>query len=248
MMEEVFVKKEKMLEQKYVDILAKIVGLYKAYEHEKLKEIKGAEIDSLLKDSESYMKRLKELREQIEKRTNEKTIEQIYEDVFKLLKGAFGEKSEEALIIEFDKEFIKKGKLPPAYLRILKEIAKAKKEFKKGKMSRHEVEDARKNASLVINHLIEFNQRKDMINLESKRITLMADKKGYELVAAGGKIFFIDAGNVSRVNIETEKLESSSIEEFNGAFSKQDKESKARINKKVFDIIQKTIGKFEILV
>ena len=36
--------------------------------------------------------------------------------------------------------------------------------------------------------------------------------------------------------------------EFNGAFSKQDKESKARINKKVFDIIQKTIGKFEILV
>ena len=58
--------------------MEKVVGIYKDYEHEKIKEIKGAEVDKLVKDTEDYLKRLKELREQIEKRTSEKTIEQLY--------------------------------------------------------------------------------------------------------------------------------------------------------------------------
>ena len=52
-MEKTFVNKEKMLEKKYLNILDRIVGLFKDYEHEKLKEIKGAEIDGLMKDTEA---------------------------------------------------------------------------------------------------------------------------------------------------------------------------------------------------
>src|SRR3972149_7458252 len=69
-----FVDNEKMLEKKYIDIVERVVDLYKDYEHEKLKEIKGEEMDKLIKDSEDYLNRLKDLREQIQKRFQEKTI------------------------------------------------------------------------------------------------------------------------------------------------------------------------------
>jgi len=163
-MKKIFVEKEKMLEKKYVNILEKIVGIYKDYEHEKIKSIKGVEVDKLLQDTEDYLKRLKELREQIEKRVMEKTVEQIYKDVFALLKAMLGNKSQAILIDDFEKEFVKKGKFSPQHLRILKNIISARAEFKKGKMNSHKVDDARKEASILINDLIEYNQRIDLAN------------------------------------------------------------------------------------
>src|SRR3989338_9941989 len=91
-MKRIFVDKEKMLEKKYIAILEKIVGIYKDFEHEKIKEIKGAELDDLLQGTEDYLERLKELRKQIEKRGQEKTIEQIHKDVFTLLEAILGKK------------------------------------------------------------------------------------------------------------------------------------------------------------
>jgi predicted nucleotidyltransferase/uncharacterized protein (UPF0332 family) len=167
-MKKIFVDKEKMLEKKYLAILEKIVGIYKDYEHEKIKEIKGVEVDKLIKDTEDYLKRLKELREQIEKRTSEKTIEQIYEDTFSILKGMLGSKSQTAMIEDFEKNLVKKGKMPPQDLRILKNIISARADFKKGKLNVHKVDEARKNASILMNDLIEYNQRCDLVNNKNK--------------------------------------------------------------------------------
>lgn len=165
-MREIFVEKEKMLEAKFVNILEKVVERYKEFEHEKLKEIKGSEIDDLIKGTEEYLKRLKELREQIELRTQEKTIEQIYKDVFSLLKGMFGNKSQEALIDDFE-NLVKKAKFAPQHLRILKDVVNARTEFKKGKSDTHKIDQARKNASILINEIIEYNQRSDIISKKS---------------------------------------------------------------------------------
>jgi uncharacterized protein (UPF0332 family)/predicted nucleotidyltransferase len=163
-MKRVFVDKEKMLEKKYITILEKIVGIYKDFEHEKIKEIKGVEVDKLIQDTEDYLKRLKELREQIEKRTSEKTIEQIYEDTFSVLKEMIGKKTQTAMIETFEKDFVKKGKMPPQDLRILKNILSARADFKKGKLNAHKVDDARKEAAILMNDLIEYNQRCDLAN------------------------------------------------------------------------------------
>ncbi len=159
LMEEIFVEKEKMLKKSEITILDKVVKEFKKYEHDAKYKITGAEIDSLIKDSERYLKRLKELREQIEKRYNEKTIDQIYKDVFELLKTIVKAKSQTAIINEFEKNFVKKGKFAPQDLRILKDIAKARTYFKRGKLNAHAVNEARKNASILINNLIEYNQR-----------------------------------------------------------------------------------------
>jgi len=153
----------KMIEKKYIDFLDKVVNTWRDYEHEKIKEISGKEIDKLLKDTENYLKRLKELRKEIEKKTQEKTIEQICKDVFELLKTIVKSKSQNAILEEFEKDFVKKGKFTHQHLRILKDILNARTDFKKGKLNAHKVDDARKNAGILINDLIEYNQRKDLI-------------------------------------------------------------------------------------
>ena len=153
----------KMIEKKYIDFLDKVVNTWRDYEHEKIKEISGKEIDKLLKDTEDYLKRLKELRKEIEKKTQEKTIEQIYKDVFDLLKIMLGKKSQAILIENFEKEFVKKGKFTSQHLRILKDVVGARADFKKGKLNAHKVDEARKNARILINDLIEYNQRIDLI-------------------------------------------------------------------------------------
>ncbi|VVB82342.1 Uncharacterised protein [uncultured archaeon] len=168
-MKRIFVDKEKILEKKYITIIEKVVNIYKDYEHEKIKEISGQEIDKLVQDVEDFLKRLKELREQIEKREQGKTIEQIYQDVFALLKNILGKKSQDSIIEEFDKQFVKKAKFAPQHLRILKDIVHARSEFKKGKLESHKIEEARRNASILINDIVEYNQRLDFINKKEEK-------------------------------------------------------------------------------
>ncbi len=169
-MKRIFVDKEKMLEKKYINILEKVVEIWRDYEHEKIKEISGTEVDKLVKDTEDYLKRLKELREQIEKRAQENTIEQIYKDTFTILKSMFGNKSQNDLVEDFENQLVKKGKMAPNSLRILKDIISARAEFKKGKSTSHKVEEARRNASILMNDLIEYNQRCELSSKDLKTI------------------------------------------------------------------------------
>ena len=158
----------KMIEKKYIDFLEKVVNTWRDYEHEKIKEISGAEIDKFLKQTEDFIKRLKELRKQIEKKTNEETIERIYKDIFELLKEVTGKKSQEDVINDFEKSFVKKGKFAPQSLRILRDVVIARTQFKKGKLDAHKVDNARKNADILINDLVEYNQRCELENNKKK--------------------------------------------------------------------------------
>jgi len=169
LMEEIFVQKEKMLKKSDLAILEKAVKEFKKYEHDTKYKISGIEVDKLLKASEVYLKRLKELREQIERRYQEKTIEQVYKDAFELLKTIIEAKSQSGIIEEFEKKFVKKGKFPPQNLRILRDIVKARNDFKRGKLNTHAVNEARKNASILINDLIEYNQRCELNDKKSEK-------------------------------------------------------------------------------
>ncbi|MFH1608295.1 MAG: nucleotidyltransferase domain-containing protein [archaeon] len=164
LMNEVFVKKEKMLKKNELAILEKSVKLFKAYEHDTKFKISGAEIDNLVKESGEYLKRLKDLRGQIEKRSQEKIIEQIYQDVFDLLKTIVGKKAQKQMIEDFENDFVKKGKFAPQSLKILNNVVSARAQFKKGKLNAHKVDEARKDAGILINDLIEYNQRCDLVN------------------------------------------------------------------------------------
>ncbi|MDP2628839.1 MAG: nucleotidyltransferase domain-containing protein [Nanoarchaeota archaeon] len=249
-MKDTFMTKEKMLEKRYIDILEKIViKYYKGYEHEKIKEVSGKEIDVLLQDVEDYLKRLKELREQIEKRTQEKTIEQIYNDLFHLLEAIFGKKSQAAILSEFENEMVKKGKFTEQHLRTLKNIISSKTEFKKGKSNPHKVDEARKNASILINDLIEYSQRCELLPLEKGKMRLKYKKSGKdytaELLICSGEGFLFEERSIKKI---TDKISDSNMKEVNDAVSRQKAKKDLEINPKIFELLKKELGNYEIVL
>lgn len=234
----------KMIEKKYVDFLDKVVKTWKDYEHERIKEISGKEIDKLLQETEDYLKRLKELREEIEKKSQEKTIEQIYKDLIELLKNIIGKKSQEVLVKEFDKNYVKKGKFTNQHSRILNEIIKVKQEYKKGKIDSHKVDLARKDADILMRDLIEFVQREEMNSINKGKMTLKFKEKTIELLNANGKTFLFDGTEVKKI---TNKIENSSLEEIEKAMNEQKDSEILTIDSKVFEILRKEFGEFEIV-
>ncbi|MEK6926166.1 MAG: nucleotidyltransferase domain-containing protein [Nanoarchaeota archaeon] len=245
-MKKIFVDKEKMLEKKYIDILEEItIKYYKGYEHEKIKEVSGAQIDKLLKGTEDYLKRLKELREQIEKQSLQKTIEQVHKDVFGLLEAVTEKKSQVQIIQEFEK-LIKRGKFTQQHLRILNEVVSAKAESKKGKLNFQKSDTARRNAMILINDLIEFSQRKDLAVFEKGKMRIKFGEKDYaDLAAVNGQVFLVKEGVVHKV---TNKLENSSQEEFSKAMDEQKSKKSVEINPEVFAVLKKEFGRFDIIL
>jgi len=248
-MKKIFVDKEKMLEKKYVTILENIVKIYKDYEHEKIKEIKGAELDKLLKDMDDYLKRLKELRKQIEKRTQEKTIEQVYGDVKGLLEAIIGKKSQTVLASEFEK-LVKEGKFTQQHSKILDEIVKARAEFKKGKLKAHKIEEVRKNATILINELMDYSQRADLAAMEKGRMRLRYKKSGKQSLAEVlhclGVSFLFKDNMVFKITAKG--VEASDMNEVSKTIENQKSGKSVQVDSKIFEIIQKELGDFEIVL
>ena len=242
---EVFYEKEKLIEKKYVDILERAVGLFKDYEHGKLKKISGSEIDKLMKDTEDFTKRLKKLQAQIEIVSNKNTIEEIEKEVFELLENLFGKKSKSQLIELCEKELVKKGKLPPKMLQVLKSIESASIDFKKGKAKKKDVDNARKDAAILINHLIDYGQRCDLIALDKSRMQIVSKGGKAELILTNTGTFIVQGSTIKEI---TNKLEESSIKEMNEAISKQKGKPQTKINPKIFEVLRKALGEFEIIM
>jgi len=201
--DKIFVDKEKLLDKKYWDILEEIlIKYYKGYEHEKIKEVSGTEVDKLLKGSEEYVKKLKELRGEIEKRMHKKSFEEIYENIFKVLKSLFGNKAEASLIKEYGKEIVNKGKGNPKFIHTLNELISFKSKYKSKKSpSIQEFETLRKDSVYLINELIEYGQRKELGLLEKTKVNLSLKGKHAELFLT--KPAFLVIGDKTMKNLLT---------------------------------------------
>jgi len=242
---ETFVDKEKLIEKKYVDILDKVVQIYKDYEHGKLNEIPGDEIDKLLKDSNEYIKRMKKLREQIEKTSQGRTIEGLDKDIFELLKNLFGKKPKKELITLFEKELVKKGKMPPKTTKVLNDLEKLMQDFKKGKAKVYEIENVRKDAAILINQLIDYGQRCDLVALEKSRMQIAYKGKRAELILTDSGSFLIEGMSIKKI---TNKLENSDAKELENAIKSQKDKMQTKIPAKIFDVLKKELGDFEVVL
>lgn len=246
----IFVEQEKMLEKKYLDILENIaIKYYKGFEHGLIKEVSGAEVDKLLKDAEDYNKRLRELIEEIEKRSQEKIMKETYDNVFKILKSLFGNKSEIEMVKEFEKELVKKGKMDPKNLHVLNELIDAKKKYaSKTKPSKYELEDVRKNTSYLINALIEYGQRCELSDIGKMQMrvnyidTKTRREKHAELFMTN-PIFLIDEGKL--LKIIDKKMSEGTQEEFDSTLSQQ-KGKPQKITQELLGVLKKEYGDFEI--
>jgi hypothetical protein len=108
-----------------------------------------------------------------------------------LLTKIFGKKSVSSLIGEFEENLVKKGKMTQNHLKILRNIVGTRTEFKKGKLDSHKVDNARKEATGLINDLIEYTQRCELANSDRKRFVLKSKNEGHlaELLCVKVKLF-----------------------------------------------------------
>jgi len=243
-MKKVFVDKEKLLEKKYWDILEEIaIKYYKAYEHNKLKEVSGKEVDKLMKDSEDYLKRLKELREQIETRMQKKTFQEIYDNVFKIMKSLFGNKSEAILIKEYEKEIVNKGKGNPSFLKTLHELINLKKKYKNKKIpGKYEFERVRKDCVYLNESLIEYGQRKELGLLMKTKVPIISKGKQFDLFLTK-PLFLVSGKKVKKI---TNKIEDSDMNELNSVLSNH-KGKPNNIDNKTMELLKEELKDFEII-
>jgi predicted nucleotidyltransferase/uncharacterized protein (UPF0332 family) len=247
-MKRIFVDKEKMLEKKYVDILEEIIiKYYKGYEHGKVKEVTGKEVDKLLKDFDDYLKRLKELRGEIEKRMQEKTFEEISENVFKAMKSLFGNKSDALLIKEYEKEIINKGKGNPKFLHTLNQLVDMKKKYKSKKApGKYEFERLRRDSVYLIESLIEYAQRRDLGLLEKTKVVLTYKKDGKDAhseLFLTKPAFLLEGERIRKVT--EDKIQESNAKEFSNVI-KEHKVQRITLSNKMVNVLKKEFGDFDV--
>jgi len=261
-MKRIFVDKEKLLEPEYVKILEHNVEIRKKIEHGLKKELTGKELDELLKNAEKYLKRIKRLFKQIEKGHEEESILKLYDEIVTIIRDVLRlegiEKAQdEELIKLFEDELIATGKVPARYLRDLNEIVEAKRDYDKGKLTKEEIEKARKGSSGLVKFLVEYMQRKRGRELERAKIKIKYGNKYGEIILLD-KIAFIIRDLERKEEILKAPIkpdgslgtsETSSLEEFEKEIAKAKFPPRVFIKEPIFENIREHFGKdAEILV
>jgi len=241
---EALVDKEKVMTIKDLKILERVVKMYKDYEHGKLKSVPGKDIDSLLEESKTYGKKIKEVREKLEKRMQEHQAEKIDESMFSLMKRIFGSKNKEALMKDLENEMVKKGKIPERMLGVAKELSKLKQKVRSKKLTQGEMQKFTRGASELMDHLVEYSQRKELVSVERGIMQISLDGKKVEIVATDSGVFVVSREWIKK--IDGKKLVASDKKEFEDALKKTKDKLKFTMPNEVMDVLKAELGNFEI--
>lgn len=260
---DIFIKKEKMLEEEYVKILEKVLKTRKDIEHGNRKIVTGKEIDKLLEESKKYLKRMNELFKQIEELKEEESVKHNYETVVTVVRDTLRleglEKvSDMEMIKAFEMHLIHKGHVPEKFIRMLKDIVKAKKDYDAGKLSKTEIYQINKDARELIKFLVEYIQRKRGRELDRVKIRVKHGDKFGEVIILG-KIAYIvhDLDNeekeITKATVTPDgrftDIKESSLEEMEHAIANTEIPPKTFIKESIFEHLKGIFGKdVEILI
>ncbi|MCD4759832.1 hypothetical protein K8R33_03010 [archaeon] len=180
LLEEVFVKKEKILEQKYVDSWERIRVFFKDIEHGKVKNVSGTQIDELIADVEAFLKRINKLFHQITSKKEKESFDQINKDVVRIVEDALLSVGFKVTNLEIGfKKFCSKEGLPVKLANDFKELVKANKEFKAKKLAKAEIDKVKREARTFIRVLEDHILRKRFLGVERAKVKFKhGDKVG----------------------------------------------------------------------
>jgi len=258
LLRDIFVKKEKLLEEKFVVTLEKVIAVRKDIEHGTKKDITGKEIDDLLKGAEEYLVRIKKLFEQIEASKQEESMVHIYETIVTIVRDALKldgvEKVTEPQIAKvFEDELVSKGKVPEKFLRVLKDIIKAKKDYDAGKLTKAEIEKVRKDSGLLIRTIVEYMQRKRGRELERTRIRIKhGEQKFGEVTLLGDTAYIVEDIDQAEKQVTKAKINpdgslgatsKSSLEDMEKDLAEISIPKRVFIKEPIFEDLRKIFGK-----
>jgi len=263
LMREIFVKKEKLLEDKYVNMLERNVNVRKEIEHGTKKELTGKEVDQLLNDGEKYLKRINRLFTQIEKIKEEDSIVHIYDNVVTIVRDILRLEgvervSDKEILKTFEDEMIIRGKIPAKFLRILDDIIKAKKDYDDNKLSKTEVEDVKKKSRELIKFMVEHIQRRRGRELERTKIRVKHGNRYGEIILLDKIAYIIhdidhEEKEVSKAPINPDGSlgtpKRCGLEELEKALAAIEMPPKAFIKEPIFEDLKNIFGKdVEVLI
>lgn len=263
LLREIFVKKEKILEEEYVKILEHNIQVRKDLEHGTKKEITGKELDKLVIDAEKYLKRIHRLFAQIEKMREEESILHTYETIVTIIRDVLKlegiERVKDTEMIDiFESEVVHKGIIPERYLRILKEVVQAKKDYDAKKLTKSEVGRVRKDSGELIKFLVEHMQRKRGRELERAKIRVKHGERYGEVILLDKVAFIIhdvdkEDKEISKAPINEDgslgTTSSSNLEELEAALAKSELFPKVFIKEPIFENLKDIFGKdVEVLI
>jgi predicted nucleotidyltransferase/uncharacterized protein (UPF0332 family) len=262
-MRDVFVKKEKLLEDEYVKILEKILKTRKDMEHFTKKDISGTELDEMFDLVKKYLKRLAKLFEQIDEVKEKEDVLHVWESTVTVIRDilkmeGIEKVSDEAMVKIFESEVVHAGLIPEKYLRTLKAIEKAKKEYDKGKLSMADAHKVKKESRELLRFMVEHIQRKRGRELERARIRVKHGNKFGEVLLLDKEAFIIHDIDAQEREITKAPLKkdgslgtvnASNLEEMEKALANLKIPHKAFIKEPIFEDMKEIFGKdVEILV
>lgn len=241
----VLVDREKIMSEKMLKTLEKAVHLFKQYEYGKLKEFSGKEVDEFMKEFREYNKMVKLLRTKIEKRLQEKTANELHKEVFNLLRTFFGSKNEKQLINDFENKMIKTGKIQPRFKSVVKNISAIESKSKGKQGGQKEVDKIKKEAIELIEGLVEYGQRADLISAKKGTMEISySNGRKAELVLLGEENFVIEGMKICKI---TESgLKEVKKEEFEKVLNENKGKLNTKVSAKLFKVLQQNFGEFEI--
>ena len=263
LMREIFVKKEGLLEEKYVEILERNIEVRKELEHGTRKELLGKDLDKLVEDAKKYLKRIKRLFTQIEKIKEEQDMVHIYESIVTIIRDVLKmegiERVSDIEIVKiFEDKLISEGKIPAKFLRVLNEIIKAKRDYDEKKLTKTEVEKVKKSSNELIKFLVEYMQRKRGRELERAKIRVKHGNRYGEVILLGDEAYIIhdidhEEKELSKAKIRPDggltDIEKSSLEDLEKALAKAEIPPKVFIKEPIFEDLKRIFGKdVEVLV
>ena len=257
LMREIFVKKEKLLEEEYIKILENNIKVRKELEHQTKKELTGKEVDELLGDADKFLKRIKRLFKQIDKIKEEESLVTTYENTITLVRDILRiegvEKiKEDEVLRTFEHEIIDTGKVPHKFLRMIKEIVKAKDDYDNSKLTRTDVNNVTKISKDLHKFLIEHIQRKRGREIEKATIRVKYGDVFGEVVLLGKTAFIThdldaDEKQISKADITAEgaleNISGSSIQELEKALADQSIPTRVFIKQPIFENLRELFGK-----
>ncbi len=253
LMREIFVNKEKLIEEKYVKFLEKVRDYYKDIEHGKIKDVKGSEVDILIKETKEYLERIKKLFVQLEKKKESESILDIYNACIAVTRDLFTVLNikEESNLENTLKKVVENGEIPRKFLDVLRKVIKARDV----KLSKAENEKIRREARAYIKNILEFIQRKRGFERERSKVKFKYGEKEGELYLLEKKVFLIKdikEKEVMKANFNENgslgNLTKSSQEELEEEL-KNIKAHDIYLKEKTLDSLKQLIGKeVEILV
>ncbi|MDP3917063.1 MAG: hypothetical protein Q8Q42_02130 [Nanoarchaeota archaeon] len=257
LMEEIFVKKEKLITLSDMKILKDAFKIYKDIEHGELKDITGKEIDSLMAAVSEYVKKIKKIVSTLEKKSlREQTaalLDSINRNLANLMSAENLPTSKNELMGNFSK-LVKKGHFTKEEHISLKNTID---ELKKAS-SKEEVEKLRRESSVLRKKLSRHLQRERSREIERARIHIKYGDKYGEVYLLDDYAFMVadldDKNKIiskSKINRDGSlgKSSGTTIEDLEKHLASADIPKKVFIKELLFGDLKKVFGRdVEILI